>query len=527
MPTASELSINTSASAMAMATEIFGSGVTVQSASFAGDAVQSGIFSGGETTSPGVVPSATGVILSTGRVTDFTNSSGNTNISASTGVNTLGGINGDAQLNAIAGVATYDAAILNATFVPVGNILTMQIVFSSEEYLEYVNAGFNDAVGIWVNGVKAELTIGSGDVSINNINTTTNQNLYVNNPAGSNLYNTEMDGFTVTMTLKAPVNPGVSNTIKIGIADGGDAIYDSNLLIAGHSLQTVTIAHDDELTQYANTAHVLNVLGNDDNATQTALTITQINGIDVQPGDSVTLATGEVITLNADGTLTILSDSDIGEDVFTYTVQDGLGNTDVGFVTVKTVPCFVAGTMIATLNGMRPVESLSVGDRVITRDHGAQPIRWAGQARRLGMGTDAPVEICAGAFGNHGRVLVSQQHRILIRSGMAQALFGDAEVLVKARDLVNGSSVRLLESETQVTYVHLLFDQHEILLAEDLPSESYLPGPETLASFDADTQGELLRLFPELGGQLPRRPFPAARPILRHKEAIALMKLAA
>ena len=95
----------------------------------------------------------------------------------------------------------------------------MQISFSSEEYLEYVGTGFNDAVGVWVNGVKATLTVGTGDISINNINPGSNGNLYVDN--ANDGFNTEMDGFTVTLTLKAPVNAGQVNTIKIGIADGG------------------------------------------------------------------------------------------------------------------------------------------------------------------------------------------------------------------------------------------------------------------------------------------------------------------
>lgn len=89
-------------------------------------------------------------------------------------------------------------------------------------------------------GKKAQLTVGDGDISINNINPTTNGNLYVDNT--NDIYNTEMDGFTVTLTLKAPVIPGQVNSIRIGIADGGDTAYDSNLLIAGDSIQTGVIA---------------------------------------------------------------------------------------------------------------------------------------------------------------------------------------------------------------------------------------------------------------------------------------------
>ena len=121
---------------------------------------------------------------------------------------------------------------------------------------------FNDAIGVWVNGEKAELTIGNGDVSIDNFNTGSNEDLYVNNPQGDNLYNTEMDGFTVTLTLKAPVNPDEVNTIMIGIADAGDAAYDSNLLIAGDSIQTSLVAQDDEVSVQEGSATTLDVLDN-------------------------------------------------------------------------------------------------------------------------------------------------------------------------------------------------------------------------------------------------------------------------
>ena len=73
-----------------------------------------------------------------------------------------------------------------------------------------------------------------------------------------------MDGFTVTLKLTAPVNPGVTNHIKIAIADGGDASYDSNLLIAGDSVQTALVAGDDEVTVQEGDSTTLDVLSNDD-----------------------------------------------------------------------------------------------------------------------------------------------------------------------------------------------------------------------------------------------------------------------
>ncbi|MDZ4136671.1 MAG: choice-of-anchor L domain-containing protein, partial [Paracoccaceae bacterium] len=266
MAIASELAIDTTATAQDMAQSMFGAGIQILSASFSGDAVSSGIYSGADTTIPGITPSDTGVILSTGNVGDFTNSSGttNTNTIASTGTDVAGGINGDADLNAVSGVATFDGAIFEASFIPDGDYITMQFVFSSEEYLEYVNGGVNDAVGVWVNGAFVPLTIATNNtVSIDTINNTVNSNLYVNNPAGTDPYNTEMDGFTVTLSLKAPVISGQTNTIKIGIADGGDGIYDSNLLIMGDSIQTYALAFDDTVSLAANSSRTFDILAND------------------------------------------------------------------------------------------------------------------------------------------------------------------------------------------------------------------------------------------------------------------------
>lgn len=277
---------------------------------------------------PGMTPSDTGVILSTGNASSITNSSGDANASA--GTSTSHGLAGDSDLETISGQTTFDAAVLEATFVPVGSTLTMQVVFSSEEYLEYTNSGFNDAVGIWFNGEPPELQVGTGHISINDINDETNENLYVDNPATAEEYNTEMDGFTVTLTLKAPVNPGEENTIKIGIADSGDSAYDSNLLIAGDSVQTALIAGDDNIELRAGESEEFDLLANDVTSTGSTLTITEINGQPVSVGDTVTLATGEEITLTDAGMVLADPDGDLGTNTFTYTVADKGGNTDVG-----------------------------------------------------------------------------------------------------------------------------------------------------------------------------------------------------
>jgi len=339
MPIAIELTIDTSASALTLAQTIFGSGVTVGKATLTGGAGASATYSGGDATLGSIAPGDTGIILSTGLAESFTNSSGTTDTNTTDGTSgSSGSSGGDALLGGITGQQTFDAVVFEATFTPDGDFITMQFTFSSEEYLEYVNSGVNDAFGVWVNGVFAPFTPASnGLVSIDTINNTSASNLYLDNPTASDVYNTEMDGLTRVLSIKAPVNSGVVSTIRIAIADGGDNSYDSNVLIGANSVQTIALAFDDEVTLEANKAITVDVLTNDIDATGGGLTITKINDVPVTAGQTVTLPTGEQITLNADNTLTILTDGDLGSQPFTYAVIDSVGNTDVGFVTITTV----------------------------------------------------------------------------------------------------------------------------------------------------------------------------------------------
>lgn len=499
MATASELPITTGTSAMTMAESMFGSGIKIVSASYSGDPLSCGVYSNGLATAPGVVPSDSGVILSTGKAADITNSVGDVNTTASKTTNTKG-VDNDADLNEVAGAKTFDAAIFKASFVPQGSVLTMQVTFSSEEYLEYCGSGFNDAVGVWVNGEKATLTVGDGDISINNINNTSNSALFVDNRIDG--FNTEMDGFTVTLTLKAPVVPGQVNTIKIGIADGGDASYDSNLLIAGDSIQCAVVAQDDtfELALKGDGQTTVDLLGNDSDAAGGKLTITKINGQPVHAGSTVTLPNGVEVLVNADGTITLTADGDenLGEANFSYEVKNQNGVTDVGFVKGEVVACFVAGARIETDRGPVPVEQIAPGDRVLTLDHGLQVVRWVGRRRVVSAGALAAVQIPAGAFGDHGALRVSPQHRLYLAGWRAELHCGLPEVLVKAIHLVRAGRLRQEAAGQAVDYCHLLFDRHEIICAEGLWSESFHPGPCQLAAADANARDELFTLFPEL-----------------------------
>ncbi|NKX43574.1 choice-of-anchor L domain-containing protein [Roseicyclus persicicus] len=324
------LTFDTTATAMQMAETMFGAGVEVVSASYTGDARSSAIYQNGAAAGD-VVPADSGVILSTGLATNFAGP----NDSGSTGTNTAG-VNGDKILNAVAGVPTYDAAILECSFIPTGDTLTMQLTFGSEEYLEWVNAGFNDAVAITVNGQPATLTIGDGEISIDNINTTSNANLFRDNADGS--FSTEMDGITVILTVKAPVIPGQVNTLRIAIADAGDSIYDSNLLIVADSIQTALIANDDIVSVSALGTTTVNLLANDTVTGLDGVEITRINDIPVQVGDTITLVTGETIRLLDGGRIEITGGTAEALNTLSYTIASDDGTTDTGFVTIGTSP---------------------------------------------------------------------------------------------------------------------------------------------------------------------------------------------
>lgn len=505
MPVAAELPVDTNVTAEEMANEMFGDGIQLVSASYTGNAAASGVYSDGDASAPGITPSDTGVILSTGNAASITNSSGEANVSSWTTTNH--GLAGDSDLDALSGQTTFDAAIFEAMFIPEGSTLTLQVVFASEEYLEYVNSGFNDAVGIWVNGQPAELQVGSGNISIDNINDQNNKNLYIDNPSSGEQFNTEMDGLTVTLTLKAPVNPGEENTIKIGIADAGDGAYDSNLLIAGNSIQTALIAGDDDIEVGAGSSEEFDLLANDVSFSGSTLTITEINGQPVSVGDTVTLASGEKITLTNSGLVLVMPDGDLGTNSFTYTVEDEDGNTDVGLVNLTTAaPCFTSGTLIETPTGPVPVEQLRPGNLVLTLDHGPKPLRWIGQRKLSSQELNArpnlkPIVIFAGSIAPGipcQNLIVSPQHRVMLSSKIALRMFASAEILVAAKKLLAHEGITLRERNPEgVHYYHFMFDDHQIVYSNGMPTESLYFGPEVRKSLPPAAVAEIIDLFPQ------------------------------
>jgi hypothetical protein len=159
---------------------------------------------------------------------------------------------------------------------------------------------------------------------------------------------------------------------------------------------------------------------------------------------------------------------------------------------------------------------LRAGDLVETLDRGPQPLRWIGQTRVDGSGAFAPIRIEEGVLGNTRPLLVSPQHRMLLAGWKPQLILGEPEILVPAKHLVGMDGIAPAPV-AEVEYIHMLFDRHEIVFAEDAPSESFHPGSEML-ELDRVLHAEIVSLFPELD-EMPDAARAPARRVARAHEA--------
>jgi hypothetical protein len=205
-----------------LASTLVGPGITVSNAVFTGDPSAAGVFDDPAAS----VGLAGGVVMSSGHVHDVVgpNSSGGTTAILNT--------SGDPQLDLLlpSPQKTHDAAGLTVDFIPTNPQLAINYVFASEEYTEFVDTQFNDVFAFYVNGVNCAVTPGTQNpITINTVNDHSNALFYV--PNEPSIYDTEFDGFTVVLTCRAAVNPGVKNTLKLAIADTSDARLDSAVFL--------------------------------------------------------------------------------------------------------------------------------------------------------------------------------------------------------------------------------------------------------------------------------------------------------
>lgn len=189
-----------------------------------------------------------------------------------------------------------------------------------------------------------------------------------------------------------------------------------------------------------------------------------------------------------------------GDGSLTFT---GASADNSSFTSENTgVVCFTSGTAIRTPTGPVLIDNLSIGDLVCTMDNGPQPIRWIGRrtvnkAELAAQPDICPILIKRGILGVERDLLVSPQHGMLIDGG---------KQLARARHLAETTrGIRVARGKRSVTYIHLMFDTHQIIFAEDVPSESFYPGPMALRMLSNAARHEVFTLFPELSRALSKR----------------------
>ena len=212
-----------------------------------------------------------------------------------------------------------------------------------------------------------------------------------------------------------------------------------------------------------------------------------------------------------DGTIDgvdFVATGDIGD--VDLTLLDGGGGAVTGqnltFDNTNVV-CFSRGTLIQTADGELPIEELGEGDLVYTEDHGLQPIRWIGSTILDAIDLEVnlrlkPILIREGALGAgypYEDLLISPQHRVLVRSSIAQRMFDEDEVLIPANKLLTIDGIDIQHDNPEgVEYFHLLFDEHEIVCSNGAWTESLFTGPEALMAVSPEARTEIETLFPEI-----------------------------
>jgi hypothetical protein len=223
-----------------------------------------------------------------------------------------------------------------------------------------------------------------------------------------------------------------------------------------------------------------------------------------------------------------------GQDLWVVRTAIDRTHSGAGAKVAGGVICFTPGTRVATPTGSRLIQDIRPGDRILTKDNGAQDILWTGSRRMSGARLYAmphlrPIRFKAGAFGIERPdqdLIVSPQHRMVLSGPSARALFNTEEVLVKAEDLLNDVTICVDHALREVTYIHILLERHNIVWANGLETESFHPSNTALDTIEPDQRTALMSLLPDIAvnpasyGDYARRNLSSSEvAILRHDAA--------
>jgi hypothetical protein len=335
----------------------------------------------------------------------------------------------------------------------------------------------------------------------------------------------------ITVSNLGPGNPPLfgGSLAQNGTGSTGAGAVGDQFVLSSTALVSVTVNDDDlnfqdgDVTSGTAANNQIIVSGPNTGSTIQAEYAVQVQAVvnGVLTGPVITLYVVNVGTSNAVG---LIGPPGALQAGVTYQVVSAADGPTIPF---EDLACFTHGTLVDTPDGPRLIEDLQPGDLVTTMDNGSQPVRWIGSRKLTRDDLQLrpqfrPVLFETGAIGNARPLLVSQQHRMLLNDWRAQVYFGEDQVLVAAKAMINGKTIRQVLPEDGVTYCHLLFDRHEIILAEGALSESFHPGEMGLGALDAEQRREIEALFPDLPLDT-RRP---AFPIVRASEAIAMLSQA-
>lgn len=190
-------------------------------------------------------------------------------------------------------------------------------------------------------------------------------------------------------------------------------------------------------------------------------------------------------------------------NVHTYDDDEETGGTRLLYTDLESVPCFCQGTSLMTAAGDQPVDWIRPGDRVMTKDRGFQPVLWVGRTTFPASKLEStpklrPIRIAAQSIDVQTPaqdLLLSPEHRVLLKSYQVELLFGTDEVFAPIKAVANGGAIAQYLPRHEISYYHILFQNHEIVLAEGLWVESFFPGKMALASLPAKKQAQIRGLL--------------------------------
>lgn len=231
--------------------------------------------------------------------------------------------------------------------------------------------------------------------------------------------------------------------------------------------------------------------------------------------------------LGTDGTVTdvyLLPLTDLQPDTGYTLIDVERKNARNRFTRIACVS-FSRGTHITMATGAQtPIEKIRVGARVLTRNNGAQTVRWIGHSSVHATGAFAPIVITAGTLNNTNDLLVSPDHRLFVSQQNRRVRAEHPELLVKARHLVNDDTVYVKEGG-QVDYYQILFDAHHIIFAEGIAAESMLTLPQVRPELPQDLLEKLPTLLPGHDRHMAHRS-DVQKALLDRPDAIELLRRA-